>query len=229
MCAYPKALLGSPLLANLAEEHRDLLLSAARPKSVDKGQVLFNEGDHSEGFYVVSEGSLKLVRYTMQGKEMLVHLVRPGQTFAEASLFGPQTYPASAVALEPSRVWLWPRDKLIYLITCTPELALSLIMSVSIWTRHLVTKLELLTQRRVEERLAVYLLGRAGGSRLASGTEIELTEAKQLIAAQIGTAPEVLSRIFRRLEDAGVLAVQGDKVTITDGERFAMLAEPIEE
>ncbi len=206
-----------------------MVLSAARQRTVPKGDILFHEGDTAEGFFVLTEGCLKLVRYTMQGKEMLVHLVHPGETFAEAAMFGPKTYPATAVALEASEAWLWPKDQLLYLIKCTPELALALVVSLSVWTRQLVTKLELLTQRRVEERLAVYLQGRAGDRKLQSGEVLELTEAKQLIAAQIGTAPEVLSRLFRRLEEAEVLLVRGDKVTIIDAGRFAMLAEPIEE
>ena len=104
----------------------------------------------------------------------------------------------------------------------------TLVLSVSVWTRHLVGKLELLTQRRVEERLAVYLLGHVHGRPLPTGASVELTEAKSLIAAQLGTAPEVLSRTFRQLEDDGVLSVKGNRVEVLDGDRFAVLAEPIE-
>jgi CRP/FNR family transcriptional regulator len=130
--------------------------------------------------------------------------------------------------VEASEALLWPRERLLRLVASTPELALALVASVSKWTRHLVSKLELLTQRRVEERLAAYLRGRAGDRALSSGDEIVLVEAKQLIAAQIGTAPEVLSRTFRRLEEDGILAVHGDRVCILDGGRFAVLAEPID-
>lgn len=228
MRQYPEALLATPLLANLRDEQRLDVLAAAVPRTLDKGQFLFHEGDPTEGFFVLASGSIKLVRFTAQGKEMLVHMVRPGQTFAEAAVFGPSSYPASAVAVEASEVWMWPQQRLLSMLRDSPELALALILSVSIWTRHLVGKLELLTQRRVEERLAIYILGRAGGRPLASGDEVVLDEAKQLIAAQIGTAPEVLSRTFKRLEDDGILAVDGDRVRIQDSGRFAVLAELIE-
>ena len=228
MPSYPEALLRTPLLARLEPRSRDELLQAGFRRTLDRGQFLFHEGEAAEGLFVLVGGCLKLVRFTTQGREMLVHLVRPGQTFAEAALFGPGTYPASAVAVEESEVWAWPRSRLLELLRGSPELALGLIVSLSIWTRQLVGKLELLTQRRVEERLAVYLLGRAGRASLATGAEVELAEAKQLIAAQIGTAPEVLSRTFRQLEEDGILAVRGSTVSILDGGRFAVLAEPIE-
>ena len=53
--------------------------------------------------------------------------------------------------------------------------------------------------------------------------------SKALIAAQIGTVPEVLSRTFRRLEGEGILETSADRVRILDHDRFLALAEPIEE
>ncbi len=227
MRGFPDTLLATPLLANLEPPNRDLVLAVAKERSLGKDQILFHEGRPAEGFFALTEGSVKLVRFTAGGKEMLVHMVRRGQTFAEAALFGPRTYPVTAVAVEPSVVWLWPRGALVDLINSSPELALGMILSMSIKARELVGTLELLTQRRVEERLAVYLLGRAGDRLLKTGDEVVLAETKQLIAAQLGTAPEVLSRTFRRLSEAGVLSVRGDRVCILSGQRFAALAEQL--
>jgi CRP/FNR family transcriptional regulator len=131
------------------------------------------------------------------------------------------------VAIDDALAWLWPRQRLIDLIRSAPELALSLVLSVSVWTRHLVTKLELLTQRRVEERLAIYLAARAGEHGIADGIDLTLAETRQLIAAQLGTGPEVLSRTFRRLEDDGIIAVDGLEVRVLDARRLAVLAEPL--
>ena len=61
------------------------------------------------------------------------------------------------------------------------------------------------------------------------GTTITLTEPKHLVAAQCGTAPEVLSRTFRRLEDEGILEVEGETVRVLDADRLQTLAEWIDE
>lgn len=217
-----------PLLAGLDDPLRLRLLEVAVGRRLERGAFLFHEGEPAEALFLLLAGSLKLVRFTPQGRELLVHMVSPGQTFAEAALFGSRTYPAAALAVEPCEVCLWPRARLVELLRETPDLALALVASVSVWARKLVGRLELLTQRRVEERLAVYLLARSRSGRLATGDQVELAEAKQLIAAQLGTAPEVLSRTFRQLEEEGVLAVRGATATILDGGRFAVLAEPID-
>ena len=71
-------------------------------------------------------------------------------------------------------------------------------------------------------------MARTTGNQLASGDAIELSEPRNLIAAQCGTAPEVLSRTFRRLEDDGILEAAPHQVTVLDAERLRSLAEWIE-
>lgn len=190
-----------------------------------QGQILFHEGEPAEAMFGVLAGQVKLIRYTSKGKELLLHLVRAGQTFAEAALFGSGVYPATAEVLEPGELWVLRREPLTALVRRTPELGLALAGSVSVWARRLVNTLELLTQRRVEERVAVYLMARAGDRELRAGDRIPLADARQLIAAQIGTAPEVLSRTFRHLEEVGVFAADSRSVTVLDPQRLRELAE----
>jgi CRP/FNR family transcriptional regulator len=218
-----------PLVRHLDEAHRREVLAAGSTRAFAKAEVLFAEGDPAGAMYAVLAGSVKLVRYTPRGKEVLLHLVRRGESFAEAALFGQGTFPATAVGVDAGSVWVLPRQRLLELIRRSPEVALAMVASVSMWTRKLAAQLELLTQRRVEERLAVYLLGRAAGAVPSAGEEIRLAEARHLIAAQCGTAPEVLSRTFRRLEDDGVLAATDDGVRVLQPDRLRALAEWIDE
>lgn len=218
-----------PLVRHLGEEQRRDVLAAGSTRSFAKGDVLFSEGEPADAVWGLVTGTVKLVRYTPRGKEALLHLVRPGQSFAEAALFGEGSYPATAVAVDGGTVWVLPRQRLLELIRHSPEVALAMIASVSTWTRRLANQLELLTQRRVEERLAIYLLGRSGKAVPSEGDEIRLAEARHLIAAQCGTAPEVLSRTFRRLEDDGVLEGTADGVRVLDPARLRALAEWIDE
>jgi CRP/FNR family transcriptional regulator len=217
-----------PLLSQLTEEQRSAVIEAGHEKSLERGEILFHEGDPSEALFAVISGQLKLVRYSPKGRELLIHLVNPGQTFAEAALFAAATYPATAEVTQACRVWCLPRAALLELLRATPELGLAMLGSISVWTRRVVSKLELHTQRRVEERLAIYLMSRAGSRDLAPGDRIELAEPRNLIAAQCGTAPEVLSRTFRRLEEEGVLEAAPHHVTIKEPHKLAALAELIE-
>jgi CRP/FNR family transcriptional regulator len=217
-----------PLLQQLTEEQRAHVIKAGHERTIERGEILFHEGEPAEALYAVISGRLKLVRYSPQGRELLLHLVHPGQTFAEAALFAAGTYPATAEAMDSCRLWGLPRAALLDLLHTAPELGLAMLGSISLWTRKLATKLELLTQRRVEERLAIYLLSRAGDRELMPGDTVELAEPRNLIAAQCGTAPEVLSRTFRRLEEDGLLSAAPRYVTVHQPDRLRELAEHIE-
>jgi CRP/FNR family transcriptional regulator len=217
-----------PLLERLSDAQRRQVIAAGAERSFGRGEIVFHEGEPAEALFVVLEGQVKLVRYSPKGREMLLHLVHSGQTFAEAALFAGDTYPAAAEVVEPARVWVLPRAALYSLLEASPELALAMLGSVSMWTRRLAGKLELLTQRRVEERLALYLLARSGSGPVEAGHLIELDQPRNLIAAQLGTGPEVLSRTFRRLEDDGILAAAPHHVTVLDPARLRALAEWLE-
>ncbi len=218
-----------PLLEHVPETLRAEVVAAGHLRRAERGEILFHEGQPAEAVWAVIEGQMKLVRYSPRGKELLLHLVHPGQSFAEAALFGEGTYPATAEAVLPSELWALPRPALEALIRRSPELALAMLASVSVWTRRLAAKLELLTQRRVEERLAVYLLARADRERLEAGDEVELAEPRHLIAAQCGTAPEVLSRTFRKLEEDAILRAEPDRVRVLRPDKLRALAEWIGE
>lgn len=213
------------LLAHLSEEDRDQVIDAGSQHRLTKTEVLFHEGDRADAIFVLLRGRMKLVRYSEKGRELLIHLVKPGQSFAEAALFGSGTYPATAEALENSLYWRLPREKLLALLNTRPELGLAMLASMGMWTRRLAGQLQLLTQRRVEERLAVYLFSRTGGEMPETGERVALGAPKNLVAAQCGTAPEVLSRTFKKLEEANILDVGSDHVVVLDPAKLRDLAE----
>jgi cAMP-binding proteins - catabolite gene activator and regulatory subunit of cAMP-dependent protein kinases len=62
-------------------------------KHLDKGEYLFREGDRSEGFYVVQKGAINVHRVNAAGKEQVIHLFQPIESFAEATLATEGGYP----------------------------------------------------------------------------------------------------------------------------------------
>jgi CRP/FNR family transcriptional regulator len=213
-----------PLLHHLAPLPREAVVRAGTPRRLRRGEVLFREGDRAEAMYALLSGVVKLVRTGDDGRETMLHLVHPGESFAEAALFGDEGYPATAQAVEPGEVWCLSRVRLLDLVRASPDLALALLAAVSRWTRRLADKLELLTRHRVEERLAAFLLGRAVRRPVSAGDEIPLVDPRHLIAAQIGTAPEVLSRTLRRLAEEGIATFSRRAARVLDPARLVALA-----
>src|SRR5215469_16163123 len=148
------------------------------PKQLDKGDYLFREGDRSDGFYVVQKGGINVHRVGAGGKEQTIHLFRPIESFAEASLASEGGYPADARATESSTVLLVPKRDFVDLLRKRPELSLRMLGSMSQHLRVIVGLLDDLTLKDIETRLANWLLKRCPRPVGATEVEIKLDRTK---------------------------------------------------
>lgn len=199
-----------PLFAALPERHLARLSRIVLPKAFEKGGFLFHEGEPCSGFFVLLSGAVLLTRFAgADGKETPLHPVAPGQSFAEAALFGRMAFPATAVATLPSRAAFFPGAAFLAQLQEDPELALALLASQSRWLQRLVARLAQLGSQDAETRLREWLREAAGATRVA-----RIAGTKKDLAAQLGMTPETLSRALAALRDAGLVAVQGKSIQL---------------
>ena len=215
-----------PLFGALPSTLLDEVGRLCRVRRVRRGELLFSQGDPAEFLPLLLSGQVKLARGGPDGREQLLHLVRGPAAFAEAAAFGPGVFPATATVAEGGVLATVGRPALLDLLRQRPDVALALLASMSLWLRRLADLVEGLALHTVEERVAAYLwsaFARSAGAPLA-GAEIRLQEPKRQIAALCGTAPEVLSRTFRRLADDGVVRLHGPVARLLDPSALAALA-----
>ena len=208
------ALRGCQLFSGLPGEELETIAAFVIPKQIAKGDYLFHEGARSEGFYVVQRGAINVHRVSTVGKEQVIHVFRAGQSFAEAALASEGGYPADARALEDSSVLLVPKADVVALLRKRPELALRMLASMSQHLRVLVGLLDDLTLKNVETRLANWLLKRCPRPLSATPLKFELDRTKRVLAAELGTVSETLSRTFADFRASKLVAVAGKTITI---------------
>jgi len=193
-------------LTNIAE------ITATR--ALAKGDYLFHEGQTSEGFYIVQRGAINVHRVNAAGKEQVIHVFGSGESFAEASVASAGGYPADARALEPSQVLLVGRGGFLALVGRQPELALRMLSSMSLHLRTLVSQLEDLTLKDVETRLGNWLIKRCPDPEGKTPIPIDLTVTKRVLAAELGTVSETLSRTLAKLREQELLTVRAKTITV---------------
>ncbi|MBA2586613.1 MAG: Crp/Fnr family transcriptional regulator [Chthoniobacterales bacterium] len=184
-------------------------------KTLAKGEYLFREGARSEGFYIVQRGAINVHRVSAAGKEQVIHLFRPIESFAEATLATESGYPADARATDESTVLLIPKREFIDLLRRRPELALRMLGSMSQHLRVLVGLLDDLTLKDMETRLANWLLKRSPRPLPKGPVVIQLDRTKRVLAAEMGTTSETLSRTLAKFRDQKLLRVKGNTITLT--------------
>lgn len=203
----------------------DLLRIAgyARPRSLDKGEILFHEGGKVEGFYIVVRGLIKAYRIGEGDREQLIHLVHPDESFAEPAIAGLPGYPADTKALEKTEVILIPADDFLEHLRGKSELALRMLTSLSRHLNELVNVIESYKLRDAETRLLHWLLQRCDPG--VSKSVIHLAISKGVLAAELGTRQETLSRILAKLRDSGDIIVKGREIQVPDTVRLRALFE----
>jgi len=211
-----------PLFQGLPDEELKALSEIAVERPVKAGEVIFSDGDRAAGINIVSAGRVKIFKLSPNGKEQILHIMGPGEPFAEVPVFQGGNYPANAQAIEAGRVLFIPREDLLKAIRKNPALALGMLAVLSRRLREFTATIENLSLRGVPERLSAYLLHLsdfAGGS-----AEFELDIKKGLIANLLGTTGESLSRVLGKMTQAGMIRVGGKKITILDRAALADVA-----
>jgi CRP-like cAMP-binding protein len=185
------------------------------PKHLDKGKYLFHEGDRSEGFYIVQKGAINVHRVSAAGREQVIHLFRPIESFAEATLATEEGYPADARATEPTTVLLVPKNDFVDLLRKRPELALRMLGSMSQHLRVIIGLLDDLTLKDMETRVANWLLKRCPRPIGNREVEIKLDRTKRVLAAELGATSETLSRTLAKFRDRKLLRVKANTLIVT--------------
>ena len=212
-----------PFFHNLDPGQLGLVAGIARSMPLKRGRVLFSEGDKAEGFYAVMSGTIKIYKLSPEGKEQILHIFGTGEPFGEVPVFAGGAYPASAEALEDSRVMFFPRAEFVSLIRREPDLALAMLAVLSMRLRQFTHLVENLSLKEVPGRLAAFLL--QSDSEAGNGDDaVELNIAKGQLAGLLGTIPETLSRILGRMSQQGIIDVQGRRILILDRTALEKLA-----
>jgi CRP/FNR family transcriptional regulator, dissimilatory nitrate respiration regulator len=189
-------------------------------KPLEKGGYLFREGEPAQGFYIVQKGAINVHRVNAAGKEQVIQIFRAGNSFAEATLATLAGYPADARAVEASQVLLVQKSGFLALLKRQPELALRMLGAMSAHLRDLVGQLEDLALKDVETRLAHWLLKRCPNPDSRESVTIELRTTKRVLAAELGTVSETLSRTLAKFREQDLVTVGHRTITIHSAARL---------
>ena len=209
------------------------LCQIAQPQTWQKDELIFKQGSPATGFFVVKTGRIKVFKVSPMGKEQILNIFEPGDNFAEVAALDGQPFPASAAALDRVELIFFPRQAFLALLRQDPDIAISLLVSLSQHSRHLVSVIEDLSFKDVPQRLAAYLLNLCNVSsqksrdRSPSTNFVTLDVTKTQLAAALGTIPATLSRAFYRLSSEGLIAVNGSQIEVLDRDRLQEVSQSL--
>lgn len=220
------ALRQTALFKELDEQTLLALAARAVERRFQKDELLFIAGDEARGLYVVVEGAVRAFRESADGREQVIHVERAGATVAEVPVFDDGTYPSTVAAEVDSTLLFLDKRDVRLLCLEHPQIALAALKVLSARLRRCAELVETLSLREVGQRLARFLLGeaRARGTRANKGLDVTLAVTNQQIAARVGSVREVVSRALTRLQQDGLIVLQGRHLYIPDEAALAAYA-----
>ena len=196
----------------------DLAALAARTveRRLERGEILFMAGDPAGSLYVVVEGSIRAYRVNADGREQVLHVEGAGATLAEVPVFDDGRYPSTTAAEEDSILLFIEKRDVLNLCLERPRISVAALKLLARRVRNCAALVESLSLRDVDRRLATLLCEEASDHSRRSGSSVtfELALTHQQIAARIGSVREVVSRALARLQQGGLIQMDGRRITI---------------
>lgn len=215
-----------PLFSELTIDQLRQISSISKVQNFKKNEMLFSEGDDYKGFFILLKGSVKVYKISSEGKESILHLIKPLDAFGDVPLFEGGNYPVFAQAISDSILIFYPKNEFKQLLMFNSTICFNMLTGFAKRMRRLTQKVEDLTTKEVSSRFSRYLLEeitKAGTDKLPEPF-VKLNISKKNIASYIGTITETLSRLLKKLQDDGIIRIVGKTVFVSNLPKLKSIA-----
>ncbi len=209
-------------LSNFWEKRRRKLIPVqllekynARLVRVNKGYILFDEGDPANDFFQVESGQVKMYIISPDGQEFTQGIFNAGESFGEPPLLGGFPYPSSAMVVEAGKVWKMARPEFLQLLKENFEIHLSLDQ---VLCKRLQYKSMILTEVSSydpEHRIITVLkYFKSKMKKKETPERMIVPFTRQQLADMTGLRVETVIRTVKKMEKEGKLHLEGHKILI---------------
>ncbi|MFK5985734.1 MAG: Crp/Fnr family transcriptional regulator [Pseudomonadota bacterium] len=168
----------------------------SKPLLLNKGEMLFQQGDEVTHFFYIKTGKIKLFRNTIEGSTVVIYAAHSGETLAEPSLFSDK-YHCSAVTESGTEVESFRKPDLLKLFAQNPAAMQRLLFLLAQQVRELRTLNEIKNIHSAKQRILAYIQ-----SEVDNNKELFFSLSLKDIAHKIGLAHETFYRELKKLEQS---------------------------
>ncbi len=211
----------APLFSALDDDASHALRASMVALKLNKGQILFKEGEEGDRLYVVVHGKIKLGTTSADGRENLLSILGPGEMFGELSLFDPEPRTSTATAVTDVRLVSLAHDAVIGLVTSSPQTSLELLRRLAQRLRKSNEVLADLVFADVPGRVAKAImdLGERFGVQKEDGLHVNHDLTQEELAQLVGASRETVNKALADFAARGWVKLEPRAVLVTDVER----------
>jgi len=196
------------LFRDISPEVLKEIRSLAFAKHVQPPDAIFHQGDPAAACYTILSGNLRATQTTLDGDQIIIRYLGPGQFAGYAVLGGDEHHPGTVSAVSESYLLGWSRATMRQIMARYPEVAVNAVAVMGRRYHEMQLRLRELTTQGVEQRIAHTLLRlvHQAGRRTDRGIEIAFPLSRQDLAEMTGTTLHTVSRTLSAWEKEGVVS-----------------------
>ena len=206
-----------PPLVGLPAGRLAALLQAQTVMQVPAGTQIFVEHQPCQGFPLLLEGSVKVVKLAASGRELMLYRVVPGGSciISSSCLLGHTDYNARGIAESPLSLLILPAPAFAQLMLEHAPFRDFVFHLFAERIGELMQLVEEVAFARLDQRLAKLLLAR---------NDIVINVTHQQLADELGSVREIVSRLLKGFAAQGLVSLGREHLTITDRPRLQEIA-----
>jgi CRP/FNR family transcriptional regulator, dissimilatory nitrate respiration regulator len=210
----------------LPKDNISALFKVSQIHKYEAEEVIYRQGIHLEGIYIVLAGHVKLCRHSDKHSQILA-LLRLGDSFGIESLSDTATAAYGAESIDGAKLLFIPQNAVLELLEDYPHFRLFTIQLATERLRQFASLVHDLAFQDVASRLATLLVRRAETEGVArhDGIHFPTLMSQSEIAAMTGTGREVVQRTFKKFELLQLALVSRKETIILDLEKLRQIAQ----
>jgi CRP-like cAMP-binding protein len=208
-----------PLLTFISDELRLALFLAGRSKTFNEGAEILREGSSAATLPIVVSGRVKMIHFLEPGKEVIIGIFGEGEMFAVPPVFDGAPYPATAVAMEKTKLLLLARPDFIRLLGESREFSFTVIEWLCAMLREKTATIQNLATASPAKRAGNVLLRLAQRNGPAD-KPLKIMLRRRDIAEMAGLSTETTIRVIRDFAEKKLVEIDRGKIVINDAMRL---------
>jgi len=229
MLVTPELLKTFSLFEALGAEDLNNLSQRSQTERFARRAVILNAGSQEDRVCFLFEGRLQGVDFTIDGREVGLYFVDPGDYCGELSVFDFGAQPEYVIALNPAVVVFVPVEALREIATRHPAIMTSLGYKLAARVRQMTLQRSLLGLPNITQRVCcqLWLLLSDDQKKLPEkSSEIKNPPTHMEIAIMVNVSRETVTRVFQHLQKLQIVSRDGPtKLIINDLQTLKGVAE----
>lgn len=214
-------------LKALTKEELIRISNCKTSKTIQKGEVLFNEGEHINGVFCIKSGVCKVSKMSENGREQIINLMKRGDLLGERSLISNEVANLKATAVNKMQVCFIPKHEIVRDLQQNHEFSMSFLRNMALTLKTNNNTIVEMAQKTVKQRLAhalLYLFEEFGTDE-DGALNIHLT--REDIANIIGTATETTIRLLSGFKKKGLIQLKNKAIFVLDKNELKYISDGV--